>query len=162
MVKEIDKYKSDSCVLQEIRWSGKGTVMKENSMILYIGHKTDGHECGTGFYISRHVIDSLFDFEPVNERILKLRLNVNITILHFVSTHAPTDGKDEVDKEECYSSLEKLCDAVLSYDMKTVLGDFKTKVGKKPIYIQHVEGTTFTTIIIMIMEKNGKFCAGKR
>jgi hypothetical protein len=32
---------------------------------------------------------------------------------------------------------------------------------KDLIYIQHVEGTAFTTIMIMIMEKNGKFCAGK-
>jgi hypothetical protein len=43
---------------------------------------------------------------------VKLRLKLNITILHFISTHTPTDGKDEVNKEECYSSLEKVCDAV--------------------------------------------------
>jgi hypothetical protein len=62
---------------------------------------------------------------------VKLRLNLNITILHFISTHAPADGKDKVDKEEWYSSLEKVCDVVLNYDMKTLLGDFKAKVGKE-------------------------------
>ena len=49
-------------------------MTKENSVILYSGHKRDRHEFGTGFHISRHVIDSLFDFEPVNERICKIRV----------------------------------------------------------------------------------------
>jgi len=35
---------------------------------------------------------------------VKLGLNLNITILHFISTHTSTDGKDEADKEEFYSS----------------------------------------------------------
>jgi len=60
-VKEIVKYKIGTCTVQEIRWSGKGTVMKESSMILRSWHKSDRQEFGTGFYISRHVIDSLFD-----------------------------------------------------------------------------------------------------
>jgi len=38
--------------------------------------------------------------------------------------------------------------------MKTVLLDFNGEVGKSPIYIQHVEGTAFTTKQ-MIM-KNGR------
>jgi hypothetical protein len=48
-----------------------------------------------------------------------------------VSTHAPNEEKDEVAKEEWYSSLIKACDAVPNYDMKTVLGDYKDKVGKE-------------------------------
>ena len=47
------------------------------------------------------------------KKIEKLGLNLNITILHFMSTHAPAERKDEVDKEEFYSSVEKVCDAVL-------------------------------------------------
>ena len=48
----MDKYKLDSCALQEISCPGKGTVVKKNYMILYSGHKSDKHEFGTGFYIS--------------------------------------------------------------------------------------------------------------
>jgi hypothetical protein len=40
LVKEIDKYRIDICVLQEFRWLGKGTVTKR-IMILYSGHKSD-------------------------------------------------------------------------------------------------------------------------
>jgi len=48
--------------------------------------------------------------------------------------------------------LEKVSGVVPNYNVKTVLGDLgKLKVEKSPVYIQHVEGTAFTTIQ-MIME----------
>jgi exonuclease III len=79
LVKEINKYKADVCALQEIRWSGTGSVIKKY-MILYNGHKSDKHESGIGFYISKHIMDYLLDFKTVNERMVKLGLNLNITI----------------------------------------------------------------------------------
>jgi hypothetical protein len=35
MVKEMERYKIEVCALQEIRWPGKGRVVKKNYMILY-------------------------------------------------------------------------------------------------------------------------------
>jgi len=79
LVKEMEKYNIDICVLQEIRWPGKGTVIKKkNYMILYSGHKSGKHELETGFYISRNVMDNLLNFEPVNERMCKIRFNITI------------------------------------------------------------------------------------
>jgi hypothetical protein len=48
----------------------------------------------------------------------------------MISTHAPTEETNEVDKEESYSSLEKVCAAVPNSDMKRVLQGFNTKVGR--------------------------------
>jgi hypothetical protein len=58
-MKEMEKYKIE----KEIRWPGKGTVIKENHMILYSEHKSDRHEYGTEYYISRHIMDNLLDFK---------------------------------------------------------------------------------------------------
>jgi hypothetical protein len=49
----------------------------------------------------------------------------------LTSTHAPTEEKDEAAKDEFYSCLEKVCDAVPNYDMKRTLGDFNAKLGKE-------------------------------
>ena len=38
LVKEMEKYSIGICVLQEIRWPGKGTEIKKNCTILYSGH----------------------------------------------------------------------------------------------------------------------------
>jgi hypothetical protein len=68
-------------------------------------------------------MDNLYDFEPVNERICKIRVKLKYYNLRLKSTHTRTEAKDEVAKEEFYCSLEKVCDAVPNYDMKTVLWD---------------------------------------
>jgi hypothetical protein len=59
LVKEMEKYKMDICAMQEIRWPGKGTVIKENYMMLYSEHKSDRRECGSEYYVSRHIMDNL-------------------------------------------------------------------------------------------------------
>jgi uncharacterized protein YqhQ len=52
----------------------------------------------------------------------------NLTLL---TTHAPTEEKVEVAKEEFYILLKKVCDAVPNYDMTKILRDLgNTKVGK--------------------------------
>jgi len=57
-VKEMEKYKVDMFAAQEIRWPGKGTVIKENYLILYSEHKSDRYEFGTEYYVSRHILDN--------------------------------------------------------------------------------------------------------
>jgi len=46
----------------------------------------------------------------------------------LISTHAPTEEKDVAAQQEFYSTLEKLCDAIPIYDMKTIQRDFKAKI----------------------------------
>jgi hypothetical protein len=82
------QYKVDICALQEIRWPGKGTVIKKNCIILYSGHKNDKHGSGIGFYIRRHIMDNLLDFESVNERMCKIRAKLKYYNLTLTSTHA--------------------------------------------------------------------------
>ena len=55
---------------------------------------------------------------------VKLWLNLNIT------NTRTNCREDEVAKEELYSFLEKVCETVPNYNMKTRLGDFNTEVGK--------------------------------
>ena len=67
-------------------------------------------------------MDNLIDFEPVNEIICKIRVTVKYDNLTLISTHAPSEEKDEVAKAEFYSSLERVCDTVTNYKLKTLLG----------------------------------------
>jgi RNA binding exosome subunit len=54
----------------------------------------------------------------------------------LILTHAPTEERDEVVKEEFYNSLEKVCDAASNEDMKTILGDFNAKVEKRVLFVR--------------------------
>jgi len=88
-VKEMEKHKLDICTLQEISWPGRGTVIKENYMLLYSEHKSNRHESGTEYYVSRHIMNNLLDSEPVNETICIIRFKLKYYILTLISTHTP-------------------------------------------------------------------------
>jgi len=80
-------------------------------------------------------MDSLLVFEPtsMNERILKLSVKLKYYNLTLMLVHALTEEWVEVVKEEFYSSLEKVCDAVPNCDVETKLGDFIAKVGRESV-----------------------------
>jgi hypothetical protein len=111
-------------------------------MILYSGYKSDTHEFGTGLYIVIYIMDNLSDSEPVNEIICKIKVKLKYYNLTLISTHAPSEEKEDIVREEFYSSLEKVCEEVPNYDMKIELGDFNTKVGKSSILSSLCNETT--------------------
>ena len=59
---------------------------------------------------------------------IKIIKNYNLA---FVSTHALTEAKDQLAREELYSTFEQVCDAVHTFDTKAVLGDVNDQVGKE-------------------------------
>jgi hypothetical protein len=67
-------------------------------------------------------MENVLDVEPVYERICKIWVKLKYCSLTLMSTHAPTDEKDEVAEEEFYSSLGKVCDAVPNYMKKSTRG----------------------------------------
>ena len=138
LVNEMNMYKIHICALQEIRWPEKGTEIKKRVIRFYIVDIKVTKKSGRGIYINKHIMDSLLDFEPENERISKIRVKLNYYNLTLIPKHAPTEKKDEVAKEELCSSLEKVCEAVPNYNMKRVLRDFNTEVGKESyLYSAH-------------------------
>jgi exonuclease III len=52
----------------------------------------------------------------------------NITI---ISTHAPTEEKEEYEKEEFYDRLEETCNKVQKYDFIKIMGNFNARIGKE-------------------------------
>jgi len=122
--KRNEEYRYMSVLCKKLGGQGKEMRFKKRKTVwfLHSGHKSDKHEFGTGFYISKHSMDNLIDFEPVNEIICKIRVKVKYDNLTLISTHAPSEEKDEVAKAEFYSSLERVCDTVTNYKLKTLLG----------------------------------------
>ena len=46
--------------------------------------------------------------------------------------HAPTEEKDEIQKDDFYEDLESIYMKVPKHDIKVVIRDFNAKVGKEP------------------------------
>jgi exonuclease III len=77
------------------------------------------------------VKQSFLSFEPLRDRMCKIRLKGRFRNLSFISAYAPTEEANDDEKNEFYDKLDKECSNVPKYDTLVLLGVFNAKVGKE-------------------------------
>ena len=95
----------------EVRWSGKGHFTTlHNHTVYYFGSEKGGID-GVGFILKPSINEAVFGYNPVNERLLTIRLQCKppfpVTIIVNYST--TNDATDE-EIEEHNSKLQALID----------------------------------------------------
>ena len=120
----------DLVALQEIRWLGNGTLEKMNCVIFYSCHPVK-HVFGVGFYVNSRFLSNILRFEPVNYRLCWIRVRGKFRNYSIINAHAPTEDKDDEEKDKFYSGLETIYSQCPRDDIKMVLGDFNANVGKE-------------------------------
>ena len=149
---EMEKFGINVLALQEIRWVGHGRIDKKDFSMFFSGPKTRTGQCGTGFIIDAQIRKSFISFEPINERICKIRLRSDFRNISLISAYAPTEESGEMDKATFYDQLHKECEKISKYDMLMVLGDFNAKIGTED-YLKDICGK-FT--LHLVTNDNGK------
>jgi len=105
---EMLKTQLQVIALQELRWKGTGQINKPKYTLYYSRNAEKTGQMGTGFMIRNEIKKNILSFEPYNERLGKLRIKGKFNNLSIVSIHAPTEEKDEEEKEKFYEDLQKI------------------------------------------------------
>jgi hypothetical protein len=119
----------DIIALQEIRWDGSGRVDKRRYAMFCSGTQTKTGQCGMGFIVTKRMKNNILQFEPINERMSKLRIKGKFRNITLITVHAPTEEKEEQEKKEFYDRLEEVCGKIPKYDVTIILGDYDAKIG---------------------------------
>lgn len=134
MTDELSRMRVDIAAIQEVRWKGSGNVQGRNYIIFYSG-SSEKHAFGTAFVVPSRLKQAVMDFQPINERLCKLRLRGKKCHMTLINVHAPTEEKSEEEKDIFYDELDRALAASPASDMKIVLGDFNAQVGKERIFM---------------------------
>jgi len=118
------------CGSAEVRWEGQGHFTTlEGHTIVYSGGKTSGQQ-GVGVWIHKRRAGALIGYEPINSRILLVRIKAKPRCLSLIQVYAPTSVSEEEVIEQFYQELADTVKKVPTKDIVMVMGDFNAKVGK--------------------------------
>ena len=73
-MEEIGKARVDVVAVQEIRWQEQGRIDKKDFSLFYSGPKERTGRYGIGFIINAKMRKNFLSFEPLDDRLCKLRL----------------------------------------------------------------------------------------
>ena len=73
---------------------------------------------------------SFLSFEPLSDRLCKLRLRGHFRNITLISTYAPTEDSPDATKDEYYDQLSQECEKACKYDILILLGDLNAKIGR--------------------------------
>ncbi|PNF19070.1 hypothetical protein B7P43_G11303, partial [Cryptotermes secundus] len=121
VAQEVIHYKTDNMALQEIRWQGTSRIDNPELIIICSGSHERTGQFGTGFMITRKMKESMLEYE-------KLRMKERHRNITLTSLEAPTEEKEEREKEEFYECSEETYHKIQKYYYVIIMED--TEIGK--------------------------------
>ncbi|CAF2370343.1 unnamed protein product [Rotaria sp. Silwood2] len=123
----------DICGLAEIRWEGQGHFnTTKGHTVIYSGNEKRGQH-GVAIWIHRKIAKAIISYEPVNERMMVVRLNARPKNITLVQVYAPTTTAEEEVTATFYEELERASKKIPKNDIMMMMGDFNAKVGKQNV-----------------------------
>jgi hypothetical protein len=89
------------------------------------------HVLGVGFYVNSRFLPNILRFVPVINRLCWIRFRGKFRNYSAINAHAPTEDKDDEEKDNFYLELETIYSQCSKHDIKIVPGDINAKVGKE-------------------------------
>ena len=138
---EMDNYAPNIFGISECRWPGSGLMKLNNKQKCFIYSGTEGGgQSGVGLILNKKAKDSILDWEPVNDRILRVRLETKHLKMTIIHCYAPTNEHDEEDKDHFYDALNETMSKIPSHDITIVLGDMNANIGNDNTDVEEVMG----------------------
>ena len=89
---------------------------------------------GTGFIVNKRIKHLVTDFKAKTLRICKLRVRGLFFNYSLICVHAPTEEKDDDEKDNFYEDLDQIYEECPKRDIKIILGDLNAKIGQEEVY----------------------------
>ena len=108
--------------------------------------------------MNRESANTLMEWEPINERLIKARFNSKYCKLTIIQCYAPTNDSEDDMKEEWYDQLQAAVSKVPQHDVLLIMGDMNAKTGSDNTDRERAMGREGCGIINDNGEKFVNFC----
>ncbi|XP_012552626.1 uncharacterized protein LOC105842911 [Bombyx mori] len=109
--------------------------------MFFSGHETESKN-GTGILVSRKLRHFVTGCNPINDRIMTIRINGNPLPLNIIQVYAPTAQSTKEDIEDFYGILQTTIESISKREILMIQGDWNAKIGntEQDDHIRHILG----------------------
>ena len=130
VIAEAEKNNINILGIAEHRWGGQGHFSTiEGGKMIYSGGEKSGLS-GVAIYLRGKLTNALMGYNPISDRILRVRLKGTAQNITSIQVYAPTSALPEEERENFYNILQTEIDNTNKSDQLLVMGDFNSKVGR--------------------------------
>ena len=131
VLREMTNYKVEILCVSEARWTDSGRRTLASGHTIFYSSRTDNlHRGGVAVIVTRKVENTLLEWKPVNDRLMKVRFNSKFAKLTIIACYAPTEEAEEEEKDEFYEQIEEGIRTTPRHDVLMVIGDLNARVGQ--------------------------------
>ena len=117
------------------RLGGTNRQSKSRGIIIFFYTKgNENDQMRTGFFVHQRIASAVKRVEFVSYRMSYIILRGRWCNIIVLNAHAPSEEKGNDSKDSFYEELKQGFDHFPKYHMKSILGDFNTKVGRENIF----------------------------
>ena len=102
--------------ISELCWTGLGHFQSDEHKVFYSGNESVRRN-GVAFICSKQVANSVLGYNPVNDRIISLRIQGRAVNSTVIQVYAPTTTAEENITEDFYNKLQETIDNTPSGDI---------------------------------------------
>lgn len=126
---ELQRCNSIVTGLSETHWKSSGHRELDKHTIYY---SRDGNNsyAGVAIAIPKQWTKAVLGYNPVNNRIITMKLDASPAPLNIIQVYAPTSAAKDEDVEGFYRDIESSIATIPSRELLVILGDFNAKVGE--------------------------------
>ena len=143
LLNEMQRYNIEILGASEVRWNGCGEqTCGDGYKILHSGmpNAGDDHIRGVAIVLGKKIKNSLMEWEPISERLMRVRLNTKYRKTTLIQCYAPTEPSTLEEKEAFYALLDAALSKIPKGDLVMLMGDLNAKVGSNNIDIESIMG----------------------
>ena len=132
--REMERLKVDICGQTDVRWEEQGHFhTSKGHIVIYSGNEKTRATRHRNMDAQENISSNYKSYEPINERMMVVRLNARPKNVTLVQAYAPTATAEEEIAETFYEELKRVTKKIPKGDITMMMGDFTAKVSRQYI-----------------------------